>query len=905
MDKSISVVGASENNLKNINCKIPWYKLSVITGLSGSGKSTLAIETIHSESRRRYLESLSTYARQFLEKVGKAEFESLNGVPPSICIESRNNVKNSRSTVGTLTEIYDYMRVIFSRAGDIYCTSCKTLCSALSNDEIFTHLVKNFRDKKVFLSIENTRNISAKQFKKIGISEIIINGKIIPINSANLETPECLPLIDNVILKDSSSSRIKESIDLGFNLSKIINIYDEKLNSIASYKKELCCLTCLKEHKQLTPSEFSFNSPNGACKDCKGFGNILWPDLDLIVNEDDKSIMEGCISVLERPSLGYEKRKFLDFCFRQKINTDKAFNKLSSTLKSKIMEGDSLYKGINGLFKRLEKKSYKMHIRVLLSKYRSPKSCSSCGGSRIKELSSEVRIENQTIFNLCEMNIKDLSTFFKNIEISKKKYEIIKEPLKQCLSRLEFLLEVGLEYLTLNRLGKTLSGGEAQRVNLAQQLGSELTDTLYVLDEPSIGLHPKDIKKLFKTITNLRDLDNTIILIEHDLDIISKSDWIIELGPESGRFGGELICSGDLKKLKKTQNSITAKYLNGELKIDMPKKRRPYCKSIKINSASMNNINKQSFEIPINCITCVTGVSGSGKSTLIKDCFYGNASKHFGQIYDKPGEIESIKGLSAINEIIMVDQKPIGTSSRSNPASYMKIYDDIRSMISKTKDSKQLNLRPGDFSFNTEGGRCEDCKGEGVKVIEMQFLSDMEVVCDECNGKRFSEPILKVKLNGKNINQILGLTIKEAKSFFGGSKKIASKLDALSSVGLEYLTLGQPSNTLSGGEAQRIKIAKSLLSKNSTNSLYIMDEPSIGLHVHDLKKLIDTFNLLIENNNSVVIIEHNLDLIKISDFIIDMGPGGGSKGGNIIATGTPEEIIKNKSSVIGKYLKNL
>ena len=480
--------------------------------------------------------------------------------------------------------------------------------------------------------------------------------------------------------------------------------------------------------------------------------------------------------------------------------------------------------------------------------------------------------------------------------------KIINEPLKQCKFRLKFLIEVGLEYLTLNRLGKTLSGGEIQRVNLSQQLGSELTDTLYVLDEPSIGLHAKDINNLYKTIINLRNLDNTIILIEHDLSIISKADWIIELGPKSGKMGGELVHCGDYKSLKKNKDSITSKYLNKKIQIEKTISKKLPKEKIKIKNASLNNIKNVSFEVPLGCITCVTGVSGSGKSTLIKDCFFGNACKQFGQTYLNPGLVDSISGLSKINELIMINQDTVGTSARSNPASYMKIYDDIRSIMAKVSQSKSLGLKPGDFSFNTDGGRCDDCKGDGKKVIEMQFLSDLEVICDSCDGKRFNKDILKIKFQGRNINEILDLTVDEAITFFEDDNKIVKKLNILSSVGLGYLSLGQPTNTLSGGESQRIKIAKSLLSKSTKNVLYILDEPSIGLHVDDLRNLVRTFEFLIESGNTLLIIEHNLDIIKIADYIIDIGPGGGSKGGNIIASGTMKDIMENNSSIIKNYL---
>lgn len=903
MKRNIEIEGASSNNLKKITCKIPWYSLCVVTGLSGSGKSSLAIETIHAESRRRYLESLSTYARQFMEKIQKPEVLSLNGVPPSICIESRNTVKNSRSTVGTLTEIYDYMRVIFSRLGDIFCIECLQKCSSLNTEGMYKDLLKNFKNKKIYIGIENNRNIDLKSLMKMGIFEIISNNDVKLLQDINENKPNLIPVIDKLEVNPSNFSRIIETLELCFSISDKVNIYNKKLELEKNYKKELCCPNCLKEYKKPTPNNFSFNIPSGACEKCKGFGNTLEPDMSLIVHNNKVSIENGAISILERPSLGYEKRKFLEFCTRNKINTSSIYSKISNKQKELILKGDSKYKGINGLFKRLERKAYKMHIRVLLSKYRSPTICEECKGSRINSIASNVKFKGSTINELCDLSIEDLKKFFENIKFNKNELSLINEPLKQCNQRINFLVEVGLEYLTLNRLGKTLSGGEIQRVNLSQQLGSELTDTLYVLDEPSIGLHSKDVENLYKTIVNLRDLDNTIILIEHDLGIISKADWIIELGPKSGKQGGNLIHCGDYKSLLKNNDSITSKYLNKKNKIQKNISTKKFSNTlIKVNNASKNNVSNISFEIPLNLITCVTGVSGSGKSTLIKDCFYGNACKEFGLNYSDPGKIDSISGLSEINELILITQDTVGSSNRSNPASYMKIYDDIRILMSKTKESLSQKVKPGDFSFNTDGGRCEDCKGEGIKTIDMQFLSDLEVICDSCNGKKFKENILKIKLKNKNIIEILSMTIDEGIDFFKNEPKITKKLRLLSSVGLGYLPLGQPTNTLSGGESQRIKIARSLLAKNTKNVLYILDEPSIGLHVDDLKSLVKTFNLLIEKQNTIVIIEHNLDLIKIADYIIDIGPGGGVKGGKIIASGTQQEIMKNKNSIIKNYL---
>lgn len=903
MKKKISVKGAANNNLKNINVEIPWHSLCVITGLSGSGKSTLALETIHGESRRRYLESLSTYARQFLEKIDKPEIERLEGLPPSIAIESRNKIKNSRSTVGTMTEIYDFIRIIYSKIGDIFCPECNVKCENLSNNQIYENLLSNHKEKIIYICGKNEKNIKERELKKIGIFEYLENGQSILLKS----DPDKIipfPIFDTIKINEENKSRIIESIEFCYSIFKTITVFDKQRSTESKdYKKEFCCSKCNKEYSRLSSNKFSFNSPDGACKDCKGFGNNLLPDFNLIVDDESKSINDGCISVLERPSLGFAKRKFIEFCINSNIDLDKKFSNLSKLELDKIMSGNRKYKGIIGIFKRLESKSYKMHIRVLLSRYRSAKECLKCNGSRIGVLASNVQIHGMTIKELCELNIKDLNSFFKKLKINLKSETIVKEPLKQVKSRLKYLLEVGLDYLTLSRLSRTLSGGEAQRVNLAQQLGSELTDTLYVLDEPSIGLHQKDIEKLFNSIEGLKKLDNTIILIEHDLDMISKADWVIELGPGSGYQGGDVIHCGNLKKLKKNSQSLTSRYLSGKELIEMPSKRRTSSKKISIIGAKKNNINNVDFDIPLNSITCITGVSGSGKSTLIYDCFYGNAIRKMGSSFENPGFVKKIEGLENIKEIIMMTQEPIGKTARSNPATYLKIYDEIRMLMSSTPEAKSLSLKPGDFSFNTPGGRCEECKGEGRIVIEMQFLSDVEVLCDFCHGLKFKEEILRIRYNNKNVSEILNMTITEALIFFEDKNKIKRLLKILESVGLGYLKLGQSSNTLSGGESQRIKIAKFLSASNSSNVLFILDEPSIGLHVDDLKSLINTFNNVIERDNTILLIEHNIDLIRISDFIIDLGPEGGINGGKILAQGTPEQIVKNKKSVTGPYLK--
>ena len=900
--KKIHLKGASGNNLKNVDVEIPWYSLSVVTGLSGSGKSSLALDTIHSESRRRYLESMSTYARQFLEKIDKPEFSSLEGLPPSICIESRNNIKNSRSTVGTMTEIYDYLRVVFSKIGDIYCPECNIKCENLSNSQIFENLLNNFNGKKVHICGKNDKKLKEFDLRKIGIFEHIANEEILILGDSKEKIID-FPLFDSISISSKNKSRVIESLELAYENFKIVTIFSlEDQVFLQDYKKEFCCPSCLKEFKNLSPNKFSFNSPDGACKTCKGFGNILLPDMDLIVQNRNLSINKGCLSVLERPSLSWAKRKFIEFCEKNNIDLNKPYKDFNKKEIDFIVNGDGIYKGIKGIFKRLESKSYKMHIRILLSKFRSPFDCIDCGGARIGELASKVKLKNKTIKDLCEMNILDLQKFFTNLKIEKNMKDIVDEPLKQILSRLNFLLEVGLNYLSLSRLSRTLSGGEAQRVNLAQQLGSELTDTLYVLDEPSIGLHQMDVEKLYKTIKNLKNLDNTILLIEHDLDIIKKADWIVEMGPKAGLEGGQVVFSGKINNLKKNKLSITAKYLFGEEKIHIPSKRRKFNKVISIKGAKKNNLTSVNCDIPLNVITAITGVSGSGKSSLIHDCFYGNAIKYFGGPFENAGEIKSIKGLENVNEVVMISQEPIGKSARSNPASYIKIYDEIRKLMATLPESKNQNLTPGSFSFNTEGGRCEVCKGEGKEIIEMQFLADVEVVCEACKGKRFKDDILKIRYNGKNIFEILNLTIDESKKFFNKNEKIVKLLDILISVGLGYLKLGQSSNTLSGGESQRIKIAKYLVSKNTKNVVFILDEPSVGLHVDDLRKLIKTLNIITDRGNTVVIIEHNMDIIKIADHIIDLGPGGGENGGKIIALGTPEKIIKDSKSITGKYL---
>jgi len=903
-EEFISITGAKENNLKNIDVKIPRGKYTVVTGLSGSGKSSLALDTVYSEGLRRYIECLSTYARQFLERVDRPDIDDISGLPTAIAIENRNSVRNSRSTVGTTTEIYDFLRLLFAKIGRIYCPGCGEEIIIQSPESIKNKIVELHTVSNCVITVSADRSLTPEVYLSKGFTRFYSKNEIHYLEDINKFPKDCEIVIDRLKIGKNSNSRLVESLETAFSESGKLLIHIDNTETL-TFTKDLECNKCNIKFQTPAPSLFSFNSPQGACSECNGFGNNLEIDPELVIPNTELSISEGAIEPFTKPSYKFQQRRLIDFAKDNDIDINKPFSKLREDQKELIFRGNVNYRGVSGFFKRLERKSYKMHIRVFLSKYRSAFKCSTCNGSRLKEEALWVKVNDRNIYDITLMTIEKLHTFFKKIDLRREEREISDDILKEIITRTDFLLKVGLKYLTLSRLTRSLSGGESQRVNLACQLGSKLTETLYVLDEPSIGLHPKNINQLIKIIEELKNRNNTIIIVEHDHEIIRAADNIIELGPEAGEKGGHIVYQGTINKfLKSGAESYTRKYLTGEKFVESPRTRRNgSSKYLSVIGAEENNLKRIDIKIPLQTFTCVTGVSGSGKSSLVNNVIYSNLARKFKSEKESAGKVKEIKGLNYISDVILLDQSPIGRSGRSNPATYIKVYDEIRKVISNTAMAKVKGFTPSHFSFNVKSGRCETCSGEGTQKIEMLFLADVVITCEECSGKRFKKEILDYKYKGKNIDEILNLTIDESITFFAEFPRITRMLNILRQVGLGYLRLGQSSVTLSGGEAQRIKIAKELARKSGSRILYILDEPTVGLHSEDVSKLLDVLNKLIENGNSVIVIEHNMDVVKSADYIIDLGPEGGEKGGYVVTMGTPEEIVRSKKSHTARYLK--
>lgn len=917
---NIIIKGAQVHNLKNVDVAIPRNKLVVITGLSGSGKSSLAFDTLYAEGQRRYVESLSSYARQFLGRLDKPKVEYIKGIAPAIAIEQKVNTTNARSTVGTSTEIYDYMKLLYARIGRTY--------SPVSGQEVkkntVTDVVSDVKtlelDSKWLLlapiHLEEGRQLEdkLKVLLQQGFARILVNNEMVRLDEFaeaelhQFDNKDILLIIDRIVVKEEEEfyNRLADAIQTAFFEGKGI-CYLQELNSERrfSYSNnfELDGITFLEPNVHL----FSFNNPYGACPVCEGYGNIIGIDADLVVPNTSLSIFESAIYPWRGDSMSWYKDELVKHAYKFDLPIHKPYFELSEEQKELIWSGNQYFQGLNDFFKELEEKNYKIQNRVMLSRYRGKTKCHVCRGKRLREEASYVKINGKTVSDLVDLPIKHLVTFFKNIELNVYEHQIAKRLMIEINNRLSFLTEVGLDYLTLNRNSATLSGGESQRINLATSLGSSLVGSMYILDEPSIGLHPKDSERLIKVLLSLRDLGNTVIVVEHDEDIMKAADMIIDIGPEAGTFGGHLVAQGTYPEILKSE-SLTAKYLNGDLEITVPKKRRKFKNHIDIVGARENNLKNINITFPLDVLTVVTGVSGSGKSTLIKKILFPAMQKMLESASEKAGQFSEIKGsFSQIKHIEYVDQNPIGRSSRSNPVTYIKAYDDIRDLYSKEKLSKIRGYQAKHFSFNVDGGRCETCKGEGSINVEMVFMADVQLPCETCGGKRFKKEVLEITFDDKNINDILTMTIDDAIAFFEKNKqaKITQKLQPLQDVGLGYVQLGQSSSTLSGGEAQRIKLA-SFLVKGATKdkALFVFDEPTTGLHFHDIKKLLASFEALIDKGHSIIVIEHNLDLIKCADWIIDLGPEGGENGGHLLAVGTPEDIVKVKESVTGIYLKD-
>jgi excinuclease ABC subunit A len=914
-ESKIIVRGARQHNLKNISLEIPRNKLVVFTGVSGSGKSSLVFDTLYAEGQRRYVESLSSYARQFLERMNKPDVDFISGISPAVAIEQKTGARNPRSTVGTSTEIYDYLRLLFARVGKTYCFSCGKVVKKDTVGTISEWLETLSEEDKFYLGFPihshegRTVEEELDLLRKKGFFRIFIKDQLFDLNE-KIQIPKSkekiIVVLDRFkIKKGKVRETLAESIEAAFKEGEgrltIINAESNKVNNFTRFYE--CCGIRYEEPE---PRFFSFNNPFGACPVCQGFGKTMGYEMDLIVPNPNLTLAEGAIA----PWRTVKYSKYMRDLIRNndgKIPLDIPFKDLSTEQLNYIKEGFKGFAGINGFFEHLEQKTYKMHIRILLSKYRGYTICHACRGSRLRREALQVMVNGQSIHDIVQMSIERVFEFFKSIKLTGNDKVIGQRIYDEIVKRLTFLNDVGLGYLTLDRLSSTLSGGETQRINLATSLGSALMSTLYVLDEPSIGLHPRDNSRLIKILKSLRDIGNTVVVVEHDPEMMREADMIFDMGPRAGINGGEIVAYGTYNEIIKNPNSLTGKYLSGELEIEIPEVRnKRKTEVIKIVGARENNLKNVTVEFPLKKFVVVTGVSGSGKSTLVHDILYGGIVKLNGGNPPRLGKFDSIEGARYIDQIEIVDQSPIGKTPRSNPISYVKGYELIRELYAATPAARAHGYKPGFFSFNVPGGRCETCEGEGYVKIEMQFLADLYLECDDCKSTRFKKEVLEITYKGKNIVDVLNMTVDEAILFFENVEKIQKILRVLADVGLGYIKLGQPSTTLSGGEAQRVKLASHLATqKKNQHTLFIFDEPTTGLHFDDISKLLRCFQMLIANQNSVVIIEHNLDIIKCADYIIDLGPDAGDKGGEIVAVGTPEEIATSNKSYTGAFLKKL
>ncbi len=898
MEDFIRLRGVRVHNLKNIDLDIPLNKQIIVTGVSGSGKSSLAFDTLYAEGQRRYIESLSAYARQFLERMDKPDADLIEGIMPAIAIQQKAVTKNPRSTVATVTEIYDFLRVLYARMGTIHCGTCGKPVIRDTIDAIAQEIFKLPPRTKILISFARPLENGFDDLKKDGFHRIIQNREVISIEKASLNGGNIVDVfVDRMALDPQDRERLVDSLELG--LSKgggRIKVQTENFREFL-FSDQLECKSCALIYEEPFPNLFSFNSPQGACPVCHGFGDLAVIDEDKFIPDKTRTLEEGAVEPWSKGISRHHMRRLIVEAQKRGIPTDRPFESLKHEWQRFVLQGEGSYKGVQGFFDRLQRKKYKVQVRVFIARYRKYIPCPECHQMRLNQKALSVRVDGLNIGQFVKLTVREAYAFLKNLKISPFQKQVAERLIAEIESRLKFLLEVGLDYLTLDRITFTLSGGEAQRINLAAALSASLVGTLFVLDEPSIGLHSRDNHRLIEILKSLKDIGNTVIVVEHDPEIIRSAEFLIDLGPKAGRFGGQVMYSGPMDKFLKSADTLTAKFMRGEEKIDIPLKRRVPKQSITITKANKHNLKNLDVKIPLNVFTCITGVSGSGKSTLIYDVLYKGWK---GEVSDG---FREILGTQAADGIVMVDQSPISTSPRSIPATYTKAMDEIREVLSRTREARAMRFKPGYFSFNTAGGRCEECKGAGQQIVEMQFLSDVVLTCEACKGKRFQSDILEIRHNGKNIDDILQMSVSEASEFFTGHPKILKKLSPLVDVGLGYIKLGQPTTTLSGGELQRIKLAHHLVHKKKQKILYLFDEPTIGLHQDDVSVLLQTFQRLVEDGHTVVVIEHNLDMIKCADFVIDLGPEGGERGGKIVAQGTPEQIIQSKSSHTARFLK--
>ncbi len=911
------------HNLKNVSLELPRNKLIVFTGVSGSGKSSLAFDTIYAEGQRRFVESLTAYARQFLERMDKPDVDFIQGISPAIAIEQKTTARNPRSTVGTTTEIYDYLRLLYGRIGVTFCPKCKTPVRrdsvatvieklgelALQSGELKFYLLCPLRPHdKVTLAQE------LDYLRKKGFIRVMHKGNVVDLTDGTLparaKKQDVQVVIDRLVYREGDTgSRIADSVDTAFAQGDgyaIVRPFD----GVEEYRfnRHFECSTCDARFEEPDPRLFSFNNPYGACPACQGFGKAVGIDIDLVVPDKEKSIRDGALHPWTTPKWHENLRSLLRIAYEQKIRIDVPFRELTPRELDIIFRGADGFEGINDFFKKAEKKNYKIYYRIFLSKYRGYTVCPECAGARLRPGALNVRVGDRTIAGVVALTIEGAHEFFGGLKLSTYDLSVARRILDEIRKRLDYLVNVGLGYLTLDRLSATLSGGETQRINLATALGSSLVGSLYVLDEPSIGLHPRDTRRLIDILSSLRDVGNTVIVVEHDGEMMAAADHVVDLGPGAGEHGGTIVAEGTMAAIRKSPGSLTGRYLSGELSIPVPA-RRPIggTKKIVLKGARENNLRSVEFSVPLKRFVAVTGVSGSGKSTLVHDCLYAALMREKGDYSVQPGKYREIEGAALVDAVELVDQSPIGRTPRSNPATYTKVFDLVRDVFASTPAARVKGFTPGSFSFNVPGGRCETCEGSGIQTIEMQFLADIELTCESCKGKRFRNEVLEVRYHGKSIDEILELTVTEAMLFFGAApqgKRIAARLAVLEEVGMGYVRLGQSSTTLSGGEAQRIKLASHLAnSQAGSHTLFIFDEPTTGLHIHDIAKLLAALNALVDRGNSVLVIEHNPDVVKCADWIIDLGPEAGEQGGRIVAEGTPEAVTKFPRSHTGAFLK--
>lgn len=936
----LRIRGARVHNLKNVTVDIPHNAITVVTGVSGSGKSSLAFDTIYAEGQRRYVESLSAYARQFLERMEKPAVDEISGIAPAVAIRQKNSTRNPRSTVATATEIYDYLRLFFARCGQTFCVKCGSEVRRDSPDEVATRILTLAAGRRFYVlyllriaqpaPAPAARRAAKKKgaapepdairsalvdLQRRGFSRLYQSGRVHEFSSPEtlLDVDFAKPvyvLVDRLSVSTESRSRLVDSIEICYREGQGEAILEFLADSSGcgaerlTFNERFECKNDGTLYQEPEPRLFSFNNPYGACPRCQGFGNTIDFDLNLVVPDPSKSLDEGAIEPWTKPRFRTLQQDGKKFARAAGIPSNVPWRQLSAEQRRLLLEGSEEhgYSGVKGFFAWLERKKYKLHVRVFLSRYRGYATCPECGGTRLRPEARAVRIAGKSITETCRFTVKEARAFFNSVQLSEAQLKIADKILEEVRTRLQFLDEVGLDYLTLDRLTSTLSGGESQRIQLATSLGSHLVGALYVLDEPSIGLHPRDTQRLIDILKSLRDLGNTVLVVEHDPDTIQAADNVIDLGPGAGELGGKLLFSGPYTKILNDPKSITGRYLSGELRITVPNQRhKPAGKFLRVHGATLHNLQNVDLMLPLGMLTVVTGVSGSGKSTLVHDVLYRAlaAKRNGGSVKEFCDRIE---GDQHVRETVIVDQSPIGRTPRSNPATYLKAFDAIREVFADAPDAKRRGYTAGHFSFNVPGGRCETCQGDGTVTVEMQFLADVELICEECRGTRFKSAVLEVKYHDKSIHDVLGLTVREALVFFSGVPRITSKLKILNEIGLGYLRLGQSATTLSGGEAQRLKLAAHLGRSDNYEVLYILDEPTTGLHFDDIAKLLAAFRKLQEAGASMLVIEHNLDVIKSADWVIDMGPEGGDRGGKVIATGTPEQVARNSQSHTGRYL---